>query len=524
MRSMTERLSFVLALAGAAAAQCAWGQLPPPSLSHIEPGLEKAVRWKWQVEPSAPQDWGLPLPPMALQALAAQRQAELQAQQGMLPSATPRPANAYTVQRGDALAKIARRFKITVDQLKQANGLTTNLIHIGDVLTIPPPLPPAPPKPAAPGKAGGSGAIAGADVVTLAIFLDREGFSPGPISGQHDASLDQALALYEQAHPATPDPASVLRAAKTVISEPFTTYVLQPLDFHFIAPPKAQAVSASTPAPKSSRQKQAKSTALPKEKVRYDDLISSTMLAYRSPWEFVAERFHCDEHYLRALNPQIPLEPLIGAEFRVPKVAPFEIEHAFQPPLQPAADGISAAVLDLSTLVISHNGTVIATMPLSIARPGLRGKSPWKVLDVIPRPRLVTMREPLFKDTAPKRIYGRDDPDATPVPTATPLAEPEYLPPGPRNPVGIFWIRLGKDGDSTPLPYGLTGTSIPDHMQTSESVGGLRLSNWDISRAVRLLPAGTALEWKQSGPIAPGRAAPAAAVAQPAQPVQPAAQ
>lgn len=522
MRSMTERLSFVLALAGAAAAQYAWGQLPPPSLSHIEPGLEKAVRWKWQVEPSAPQAWGLPLPPMALQAIAAQRQAELQAQEGIQPAAAPRPANAYTVQRGDALAKIARRFKITVDQLKQANGLTSNLIHIGDVLTIPPPLPPAPPKPAA-GKSG-AGSIAGMDIVTLAVFLDRAGFSPGPISGQHNTSLDQALALYEQAHPATPDPASVLRTAKTAVPEPFTTYALQPLDFRFIAPPKAQAVSAATPATKSGRRKQAKSTALPKEKVRYDDLISSTMLAYRSPWQFIAERFHCDEHYLRALNPQLPLEPMIGAEFRVPNVAPFEIEHAFQPPLQPAADGISAAILDLSTLVISRNGTVIATMPLSIARPGLRGKTPWKILDVIPRPRLVTMREPLVKITAPKRIYGRDDPDATPVPTATPLAEPEYLPPGPRNPVGIFWIRLGKDGDTTPLPYGLTGTSIPDHMQTDESLGGLRLSNWDISRAVRLLPAGTALEWKQSGPTPPGRAASATAVAQPAQPVQPAGQ
>lgn len=43
----------------------------------------------------------------------------------------------YVVSRGDTLYSIARRFGITVAVLKQANGLTTDLIHPGQRLTIP---------------------------------------------------------------------------------------------------------------------------------------------------------------------------------------------------------------------------------------------------------------------------------------------------------------------------------------------------------------------------------------------------
>ena len=59
-----------------------------------------------------------------------------------------------------------------------------------------------------------------------------------------------------------------------------------------------------------------------------------------------------------------------------------------------------------------------------------------------------------------------------------------------------MWINLGKGKGSEPLPYGLHGTSIPDRMRTLESLGGLRLTNWDIARAAHLLPQGTPLLWK----------------------------
>ncbi|MFQ5613481.1 MAG: LysM peptidoglycan-binding domain-containing protein [Anaerolineae bacterium] len=67
------------------------------------------------------------------------------------PTATPRPTSSvstaggttpaapgsYVVQPGDNLFGIALRFGTTVEEIKRANGLTTNVIYVGQQLTIP---------------------------------------------------------------------------------------------------------------------------------------------------------------------------------------------------------------------------------------------------------------------------------------------------------------------------------------------------------------------------------------------------
>lgn len=50
----------------------------------------------------------------------------------------PSGGTTYTVQKGDTLSKIAKRYDTTVAELAAANGIANpNLIHIGDVLRIP---------------------------------------------------------------------------------------------------------------------------------------------------------------------------------------------------------------------------------------------------------------------------------------------------------------------------------------------------------------------------------------------------
>ncbi len=54
-----------------------------------------------------------------------------------VPTDTPVPIKTYEVQANDTLLGIATKFGITVEQLKTANGLKSNLIRISQQLTIP---------------------------------------------------------------------------------------------------------------------------------------------------------------------------------------------------------------------------------------------------------------------------------------------------------------------------------------------------------------------------------------------------
>ena len=52
-------------------------------------------------------------------------------------SNTSLPSNTYIVKSGDSLYSIAKKYGITVDALKSANGKTSNLLSIGEILVIP---------------------------------------------------------------------------------------------------------------------------------------------------------------------------------------------------------------------------------------------------------------------------------------------------------------------------------------------------------------------------------------------------
>lgn len=47
------------------------------------------------------------------------------------------PEATYTVQKGDSLYSIARKYNTTVDELKKINNLTSNILSIGQVLKLP---------------------------------------------------------------------------------------------------------------------------------------------------------------------------------------------------------------------------------------------------------------------------------------------------------------------------------------------------------------------------------------------------
>jgi LysM repeat protein/lipoprotein-anchoring transpeptidase ErfK/SrfK len=496
----------------------AFAQMPaPPEVPvkrlgrNVEPGLEAAVKWKWQVLPSAGAAWGQTPPGLASQRVVAAETAPTP-----MITPTPPPSQTYEVKSGDRLIFIAKRFGITVVQLKGFNNLTTDMIKVGQILNIPSleqakaiaPMPEEKKPAATKGQASAAPTPNQTETLALQIFLDREGFSGGPINGKTSTLLEKVAQLYRDSHADVQDPEALRRKALAASSEVFTRYTLRADDFHFIVPPKAQHPDTSDHA----------KPAAGSNAVGYQDLISAPLLAYRTPWEFVAERFHCEESFLRSINDQISTAPQVGTEFRVPNVVPFAIESALIEPLQPKADSqrpMTAVIEDLSLLKISEDGALVAVMPVSAARPGLRGRGTWTILNAIARPCLSTQQEPTASATPAPPLFGSSP---SPTPSPTPLPATQYLAAGPNNPAGIIWINLAKSGSAEPLPYGLHGTSIPDQMKLLDSIGGFRLANWNIARAVHLLPEGTPLAWEQTAPLAP-----APAVAQPAsQPMVPA--
>jgi lipoprotein-anchoring transpeptidase ErfK/SrfK len=461
----------------------------PVVAQRIEPGLENAVKWKWRVAPSDPKDWGLDVPELTRTPSAAASPAQPESSETL-----------YEVKRGDALILIGKRFGVTVAQIKELNRLKGDTIRIGQILKIPttasPGGPPSQPTNTPSASRQMPDAIAATEIgaalesVRLQVFLDREMFSAGPISGKPGPVFQKVRFQYQSTHEDAKDDASLAAKALATVPNVFTRYILKAEDFRFIAPPKAEKVDPKRP-----------TMASQKAPTSYEQLIGSPMLVYRTSWEFVAERFHCQEAYLQRLNAKLPAMPGIGAEFLVPNVIPFEIEKALDEPLQPQADPqnpVTAAVIARSQLNIYRSGALLAVMPLSPARPDLYGRGSWTILDAVPRPRLATFQEE-WREPAkrPDPLYGSSTPQPTPIPLKPRLSSEQYLAAGPRNPVGILWINLAKSNSPDPLPYGLTGTSIPEQMTTQESIGGLRLTNWDIARVVRLLPSGTSLEWRQ---------------------------
>ena len=453
----------------------------------IEPGLERAVKWKWAVAASDGIDWGLPArevpvvqtQPNASQSVPATRQA------------VP-PVSVYVVRQGDALVKIAKKLKLTVAQLKEFNQLETDVIRIGQELNIPTPeqvrlLKSTPP----PVSKKGADAVKATPVATeeqvlVRIFLDREGFSTGPISDLSNPAADRIIHAYLSNRGDSLSMEGLGQLARETIKDPFTDYVLKAADFRFIGTPKASAVPtdpkahAKIPAPV------------------YEEMATSSFLAYRSPWEFVAERFGCDEAYLRKLNSNLPIYPSAGLKFRVPNVRPFEIETVPPSSIQPAADPsnpLKVAVSGMSMLEIYRAGRLVGAMPFSKARPSLNGRGEWKFLNAIPRPRMGTFQESRVvqvQTTGPFYV----NPEPTPVAAKPVLAKEQFLPPGPNNPVGVVWMNLAKGDSNEALPFGLHGTSTPSEMYGMESIGGFRLSNRDIFKLAQWIPVGTPMEWK----------------------------
>src|SRR5213076_2553474 len=221
-------------------------------------------------------------------------------------------------------------------------------------------------------------------------------------------------------------------------------------------------------------------------------------LLYRDPADAIAEKFHCDVHFLEQLNPGKTKSIKPGDPLRVPNVEPFEWgavkdlkpgselntsaandlpDEPDKTPEQQPSENPSASTasspsmpsvkIDTKTnmLTVFEADKLVAAYPVTIGSG--QTASPigeWKVQRIVKLPR--------FRYDKQMLQHGRRSGNF------------HMLPPGPNSPVGVIWIALNQKG------IGLHGTSEPDTIGRATSHGCIRLANWDVVRLAQKVKPG----------------------------------
>lgn len=309
----------------------------------------------------------------------------------------------------------------------------------------------------------------------LQVFLDRANFSPGKIDGQYGDFTLKALALYRESRGEQPQAPPSQPKAKLKQTPDVNGLELASVDPVYIPYTITEAELQSI-------------GHLPKQAAEEAKL---KFLPYRDAADAIAEKFHCDVHFLEQLNPGKLKGIKAGDQVQVPNVEPFELasvkdikpgsetasqavnEVEDQSETQASTPGESGAPRNVSIRIdtkrnmlgVFENERLIAAYPVTIG--SAHTASPigdWKVRGIAKLPRFRYDKEMLEHGKRSGNFY--------------------MLPPGPRNPVGVMWIALNKKG------IGIHGTDDPGSIGRALSHGCVRLANWDVVRLATKIKAG----------------------------------
>lgn len=277
------------------------------------------------------------------------------------------------------------------------------------------------------------------EVAAIQVLMDRAGASPGVIDGRFGSNVDKALEAYRQltgTNLKSTDSEAIKAALAASGGDPFIDYTITPED---AAGPFVAAIPAD-----------------------YAEKAQLTHMSYMSVVEMLAERFHMDEAYLKALNPEANFSRP-GTIIRVANIG------------KPVTTKVKRIVADKGlkqVFAYDEGGRLVAAYPATIGStdtPSPTGQH--AVSRVALNPNYTYNPKLNFKQ-------GNNDKVLT-------------IPPGPNGPVGSVWIALDKP------TYGIHGTPDPSKIGKTESHGCVRLTNWDAQELAKLVSAGVMVEFTQ---------------------------
>jgi lipoprotein-anchoring transpeptidase ErfK/SrfK len=283
----------------------------------------------------------------------------------------------------------------------------------------------------------------------LEIYLDAHSFGPGKIDGKAGEFVGLALSRYQLAQDKDPQPGQVdpeLQEELKKLEPVYTRYTFTQADRGWIGRVPRQPAA----------------------------LAKVKKALYRSPLDFVAERFHSDQSLIRKLNPKINFDQLKpGTVIQVPNVRPFQIETVNPVPDVPPHPEFSQRTIKVDTkarmLDLNDGDRLLAAFPITPGSQRLPAPvGSWKIVKITILPN--------FRWDEAMLQHGRRS------------GHYYLIPPGPRNLVGIVWIGLNKTG------IGIHGTDNPETIGRSASHGCIRLANWDAIRLAAEVTTGMTVE------------------------------